>query len=201
MAKGRTPSSKPLAATLIVIGIALVGGLAAFVRYSGADRVPENLRNPNPRGEASTERTEATPAPRVEVIVFSPEFVGEELRFKSAKRPVPKGTDPHVFAVDEYLAGLSFVPKTARVKQFAVKDGAATLDLDPSIQAGYGSDDEIVVVGGMLTALGQFPDVKTVLFLVDGQPLDSLGNIDLTTPRPVRRPGATPERTSPNAGE
>jgi spore germination protein GerM len=79
------------------------------------------------------------------------------------------------------------VPKDANVKTVTVKEGIATIDFNEKIYAGYGTEDEQIIVRGLLRVMAQFPEVKSVLFTTEGQPLDSLGAIDLSSPQPVEK--------------
>jgi hypothetical protein len=93
-----------------------------------------------------------------------------------------------VFAVNEFLTQAAFLPKGARLVSARVHDGLAELDFSPEVAKTYGTDDERTLVNGILTAVGQFPEIKSATFLSGGKPIDSLGNIDLSEPQPVQRP-------------
>jgi len=104
----------------------------------------------------------------------------------TAARPA-SADDPMVFAVNNYLDKLPMVKKEARARKCTVSNGIANLDFTPEFETTYGTEDEQTILKGLLTVMAQFPDVKQVKFTVGGRTLDSLGNVDLTTPQDVMK--------------
>ncbi|MBX7132795.1 MAG: GerMN domain-containing protein [Fimbriimonadaceae bacterium] len=162
----------------------LVAALAAYVRFSPAREVPPDMRRPS---TASQDGTKA-PATPTKVIVFTPHFQDNDLKFDEIEETLPQGEDKVLFAVNGYLSKLDFLPKGATLKTAKVIDGLAELDFDETFNTTYGTDDERTIVNGILTAVGQFPEIRSVRFLAGGKPIESLGNIELTDPQPVLRP-------------
>ena len=88
-------------------------------------------------------------------------------------------TDP----VEENLTRI--FPSNAEVTSVTVADELATVDFDGSILKGFvgGSTGEEFLVGSIVNTLTNFPEVKRVKFLVDGQEIETLsGHMDLSTP-------------------
>lgn len=162
----------------------LVGGLAAYVRFSPAREVPPDMRRP-PTASQGDNKTPATPT---KVIVLTPQFQDNELRFDQKEEQLPPGEDKIAFAVKGFLGHLNFLPAGADLKSVKVTDGLAELDFGAPFNTSYGTDDERTIVNGILTAVGQFPEIRSVRFLAGGKPIESLGNIELTDPQPVLRP-------------
>ena len=159
---------------LLVCGVIAVG-VAAYVKLAPADVVPREV----------VEKEQQTGGERVQVL--TPYYANDELRFRAEPMDVPPNVDPKVFALNTYLRTVTFVPEDAVVKTVAVSNGVATADFNSAFYTSYGTADEATVVNGILAVLGQFPDVSSVLFKVDGEPIDSLGNLELTDPLPVIR--------------
>jgi spore germination protein GerM len=105
-----------------------------------------------------------------------------------------------VFLVNEYLNQLharGLGDKSARVIGIDVRNGTAFLAFNPAFEQTYGTSDEGIVLNGILRTLSQFPEIEKVQFEIDGKPMDTLGNIDLSQPQIVTGPGVAPVSTSP----
>lgn len=64
-----------------------------------------------------------------------------------------------------------------------IADGRVIIDADSSNQYNLGSTGEMMAIKAMTQTLFQFPEVKEVLFLVDGQTAESLmGHVDISQP-------------------
>lgn len=166
-------------------GVIAFGGFAAYAKFSPANRVPEaQLRKDrNPAAEPSEPRIQSA-----DVTLLKPVYNGDDLTFESSKGKAPSGEDSRVFAVNEYLKKLPQVPAGSRLLSCQVADAVATLDFSPEFETTYATEDERTVLEGILTVMGQFDGIDAVRFTVAGKTLETLGNVDLTTPQPVLRP-------------
>lgn len=165
-------SKAPL--VVAVFCMAAVGGLAAYMMNSPARTVPQ------------AQHRDRVEAPKKDIKVYTPSYSDDgDLKMSHKTEPVAQNQDPHVEAVNRYLAQLKMVPKEARAVKCQISGGIATVDFSPPFETTYGTEDEQTVLKGVLTAMGQFPEVKQVRFTVAGRTLDSLGNVDLTTPQDV----------------
>jgi hypothetical protein len=182
--RGGSTTTARFAWTVFVIAIAVVGFGWAYVVLT-----PSNLK-PRSQDERANAQNEQPKAPTTDVQVLKPRYVEDDLKFESETKAPPKSVDRKVYAVNSYLEGVAAVSSKARCKFCDVKDGLARLDFTTEFDQTYGSDDERTIVEGILTTMGQFEDVDTVQFLVNGQPLETLGNIDLTETQRVIRPTA-----------
>jgi spore germination protein GerM len=114
-------------------------------------------------------------------------MVGDDLKFDEAKEAIPPKQNGMVFAVNQFLSGLDAVPKSARLLSAEVKGGIAELNFNEALVAGYGTEDEMIIVEGILRTMAQFEGVDAVQFQVNKAALDTLGGIDLSTPQKVIR--------------
>lgn len=115
----------------------------------------------------------------------------------TAERRVPKTTAVARAAMDalcygvtasEANAGLSTaVPSGTNVRSLDVKNGVATVDLTSRFAAGGGSLSMQARVAQVVYTLTQFPTVKSVKFMMNGAPLETLGGEGLMLDTPQRR--------------
>lgn len=181
----KTKSTFPIW-VLLCIGVFGLGALAAYVKYSGAATVlPEDrLRVAGPQGKSAEQPKSVT--------VLKPHYEDDKLLFNKEEHPVPEGVNAMVFSVNQFLEKSQVAPKDARAVSCSVKDGVATIEFSKAFDRTYGTEDEHTLLDGILTTMGQFGEVESVQFDVEGQPLETLGNVDLTTPQPVMRPASHP---------
>ncbi len=119
--------------------------------------------------------------------------------FATADIKFPPGVDHRVYLVNDFLGqlyGKGLGNPDAKAIGIDVRDGTAYLDFNRAFDQSTGTMDEGTILNGILLALGQYTDIDQVQFEVEGKPMESLGNIDLTVPQPVLRPGQAPVSTS-----
>lgn len=180
-----TKNSASKKAPIFVLGLATAcfGALAWYI----TSRPVTPMTNTEPVVTTKVPADEEEARKGGEVTTLTPTYTGGQFGTKPDTKEPPKGQDPMVFALNDYLDKVPAVPKDADVKTVTVKEGIATIDFNEKIYAGYGAEDEQIIVRGLLRVMAQFPEVKSVLFTTDGQPLDSLGAIDLSSPQPVEK--------------
>lgn len=177
--KSRPVRLLPLFA-IAVCGGALFAGTALYVKQAPAVE-------PKPPAEALDHRAPKQQAPKtVEVLEPSYNKAGD-LVLEPRVTPVPPGTDGMVLAINAYLRKIPAVPAKAVVRSVRLEGRTAVLDFSPEFNAGYGTEDERSVVEGIVSTMGQFPNVDKVKFLIDGADTPGIGNIDLSEPQPVKR--------------
>ncbi len=188
-----TPATTRFVWALLMVAVVALGAMAGYVVLT-----PSPVKRGDNEAPLPVEKTAKQTEREVEVL--TPRFVGRELRFEARSQTPPQGEDARVFAVNAFLDRVAAAPRQARATSCAVKDGLATVNFTAEFDQTYGTDDEQVIVNGVLTALGQFPDIQTALFQVEGRPLETLGNIDLTEAQAVIRPTAehVTRRSAPN---
>ncbi len=164
----------PLVPVLLVCFV-IGAGIVAYIKLAPADTVVREVQNEQQTGGEG-------------VHLLTPYYTDDnELKFRSEPVEVPKDVDPHVFVINRYLRTVTFVPKDAELKTCTIENGTATLDFNSAFFTSYGTADESTVINGILVAMGQFKEVSYVRIIVDGKPIDTLGNLELTDPLPVTR--------------
>ncbi len=181
MAKGMKRNG--LAVGLIAVGAITLAALGFFASTPDARRVPQEQH----RSSQDPLTVDVVPdREREEVTTLKPRVNDTDLEFDASKVVPPAGVDPKVFVVNEYLKHIQAAPG-ARANSVTVANGIATVDFNRELQAGMSSMDEGTIVNGVLAALGTFKEIEAVQFTVEGEPIESLGHIDLTEPQPVIR--------------
>jgi germination protein M len=88
----------------------------------------------------------------------------------------------------EQAAGLgTAIPAGTRLLELSIDAGAATVDLSQEFGSGGGSLSMTSRVAEVVYTLTKFPTVRSVRFLVEGQPVDALGGEGLVLSEPQRR--------------
>ena len=127
----------------------------------------------------------------IRVKVYYPDDSGMRLVAVEREIFVDDKTDKYTAAVKALLdepkeKNLTRIfPKNASIRSVTVADGLATVDLDGSITKGFvgGSTGEEFLIGSVVDTLTNFPEVRRVKFLVDGQEIETLsGHMDLSAP-------------------
>ncbi len=89
-------------------------------------------------------------------------------------------------ALNSALSSMSNIPSGARVNGVNLAGGLATVDFTPEIQKGYGSAEEAELINKLLGELAAYDQIQKATFSVNGQPLESLGHLELLEPVDVR---------------
>lgn len=164
----------------IIAGVLGVGGLAFYVKASGADKVSGEDRRP--------EATATLPGPAAsnqKVHVVQPHSDGMNLSYTTSEKEAPNSEDPKVYAVNEYLHQIPAVDPKAHVLAITVKDRIANLSMSKEFGLSYGSEDEKLILDGLATTLGAIDGIDKFTLSADGQRIESLGHADLSDPMPV----------------
>ena len=136
------------------------------------------------------DKTVSAAKTQTEITVYFPDANAEKLI--AAKRQITDSSDKYAQAVNALIAGpaneaegIGIMPKGVKVLNVTVKDATATVDFSKEFQTNFtgGSTGEIMLVGSIVDTLTEFPEIKSVRFTLEGQPLDILGgHLDLTEP-------------------
>lgn len=172
-----------LAIGLIAAGTITLAGLGMFASNPNARSVPKDQQKVVQQDPINVDVVPDNE--RDQVTTLDPKMEGDDLKFDQSQSTPPAGMDPKVYAVNQYLSKLEAVNKDAKATSVTVENGVATIDFNAEFQSGFGSMDEKTVVEGILAVMGFFPEVQAVKFVVAGQPIESLGHIDLTEAQPV----------------
>jgi len=109
--------------------------------------------------------------------------------FGKIKVEIPRGQDARTFLVNAYLNDLhskGLGNKDAKLLGVSVVNGVAYLDFNQAFSETYGTDDEGTVLNGINGTLAQFPEIKKAQYRINGQNMDTLGNVPLNEPQDVR---------------
>ena len=125
---------------------------------------------------------------RQAITVYEAFLDGDTTKFRSTVVTPPAGVDAKVFAVNEVLGKLKFVPASARAKSVTVSKGIAHVDFPESIMAGYASMEEGLLVNSIAATLGSFGDIQGFQVMINGETIETLGHLDLSSPQKVQKP-------------
>jgi len=82
------------------------------------------------------------------------------------------------------VEAVQVIPDGTRLLDINIKpDGLCIVDLSSEVRGVLNKDQERLMVYGVANTLGQFPSVKSVSFMIDGQKVDSIGGyMNLSAP-------------------
>ena len=136
---------------------------------------------------ARHEKTEQS----MNVKVYYPDDSGMKLIEDEREIIIDDSVDKYTAAVETLLEEpeeenlTTIFPKNAGFRKVTVEGDLAIVDIDGSITKSFvgGSTGEEFLVGSVVNTLTNFPEVKRVKFLVNGQEIETLsGHMDLSMP-------------------
>ena len=209
MSKGN--GSKPAMVLLLFCALG-VGALAWYVKADPkAAHVTKLARNTDDFGDDAPEVTvhthrharpaddgDTAPETKSSEQIRLPEIKGEDVSLQSDKVDVPDGEDSKKFLAERVVKDLSLSNVT--VHGVDVRNGVAVINFGGDIDAGMGSEQEGNFLKELQTGFGQFSQIKRIEIDKEGEPLESLGHIDLTDPIPVTRPGESESGSEQGSG-
>lgn len=148
---------------------------------------PETPDKPTETPPPPDEKTEKS----INVKVYYPDDSGMRLVEVEREIIVDDKTDKYTAAIETLMEEpaeenlTTIFPKNAAIRSVTVEDGMATVDFDEGITKNFvgGSTGEEFLIGSIVDTLTNFPEVKRVKFLVDGNEIETLsGHMDLSTP-------------------
>ena len=80
---------------------------------------------------------------------------------------------------------VAIFPKNAKLRKVTVENGVAKADFDQSLVKNFsgGSTGEEMLVGSIVDTLTEFPEVKSVQILINGQAVETIaGHMDTSVP-------------------
>jgi len=125
-AMSETKNSASKKAPILVLGLAAAcfGALAWYI--TSRPVTPITHTDPVVTNNVPTDEEDAPKGG--EVTTLTPTYTGGEFGTKPGTKETPKGEDPMVFALNDYLDKVPAVPKEADVLSVSVKEGIATVD-------------------------------------------------------------------------
>lgn len=148
---------------------------------------PDKTIKPTANQPAKNEKTELS----MNVKVYYPDDSGMRLVEVEREIIVDESVDKYTAALEVLMEEpdeenlTRIFPKTAGIRSVKIKDGLATVDFDGSILKKFvgGSTGEEFLIGSIVNTLTNFPEIKRVKFLVDGEEIETLsGHMDLSMP-------------------
>lgn len=159
------------------------------------DPKPETEHKPTAEPSDPPEKSSPVPNERIEqsmhVKVYYPDDSGMRLVEVEREILVDDTTDKYTAAVEALLdepedENLTRIfPKNAEIRSVRVSEELATVDFGGSITKNFvgGSTGEEFLIGSVVNTLTNFPEIRRVKFLVDGQDIETLsGHMDLSSP-------------------
>ncbi|MBL8048164.1 MAG: GerMN domain-containing protein [Chthonomonas sp.] len=174
---------------LIGVAAAVVGGLAAYAKMQG-NRVPEaemrseRLPQHQPVDKRQPPQTKVEKA-KDEVEIVRVDYQSEDYKVERDKRKLEAGQSPYLVAVNASLAHVTAVPAGAVATSAKLDGSVLKLDFATPFRKTYGTAEEGEILNTITEALKQFGEVKSVLITEGGQPIESLGSVELTEPLEV----------------
>lgn len=163
--------------------------LAALLMAAGCDTdVPEDGKTPKKKPPVQTEQSKAAQPQETQMKVY---FANEDGTKLVAKTQPKQTGDKYVAAVNALIAGtdaqdaVSMIPKGTKLRAVTVKNGVAYVDFSKDLvkRFGGGSAGEIMLVGSIVNTLTEFPEVKAVQILVEGEKVETIaGHMDTSEP-------------------
>ena len=177
----------------MLLTLLLAVGCGADDKSKGADTSTADKPAATDKKDAGTKNGAAKQAEKIGIKVYYPDDNG--MKLVAETRTVETTQDgKYKVAMESLLSGtkakgvVTIIPKKAKLKSVAVKDGIATVDFNEDLVKNFagGSTGEEMLVGSIVNTLTEFPEVKSVQILLEGKKVDSLaGHLD--TSKPLKR--------------
>lgn len=184
---------KSMLALFMLLMLLLAVGCGADDKSKGADTSTADKPAATDKKDAGTKNGAAKQAEKIGIKVYYPDDNG--MKLVAETRTVETTQDgKYKVAMESLLSGtkakgvVTIIPKKAKLKSVAVKDGIATVDFSEDLVKNFagGSTGEEMLVGSIVNTLTEFPEVKSVQILLEGKKVDSLaGHLD--TSKPLKR--------------
>lgn len=160
----------------IVVAVAVLAGIAYYVMNGPPKDV---LR----KGEIHVPANDSKGSDKIRITI--PDGSSGKLEWEEEVVKAT-GEDPVVEAVNRFLVESTIAPEARLVK--AIRDGKnLKLNFSGLFGRGYGTDNEGILLEGIMLAVKKNSDAETVEFFEDGSPAQGLGNLELEGPQPVPR--------------
>lgn len=164
----------------------IVGALSIFLTGCREEKEPETKpANESEIVEEIADSTETASEIESETTELTLYFADEQAMYLlPEKREVPKTETPAQAAIEELIKGpeevthVSTIPEGTKLNGINVEDETAYVDFSKEFKANYqlGSAAEIMTVYSIVNTLTEFPAIKKVKFLVNGEPFEIEGS-------------------------
>lgn len=176
---------KKSSAAVVVLALLVCIGLGAYIATRQQPPVPPPVPPSPPE-----------PAPPMKIVkIYQVTVVDNRAELEPVEVKVPGDKSIIEGAINQLIEheGSSQIgnpiPEGTRLLSLKVEKGIAKVDFSREFADNFagGSEAESLMVSSILTTLGQFPEVKKALIMVEGKPLETLGHLDLSEPMNVIR--------------
>ena len=194
-----TSRRRMVAAILATVSVALSGlalALLIMVLAAGCDKKGGPEKTPAASSSQQTENPAEAPAKahdskELTRQLYYPNEDGTRLQAVSRKVTLGKNLDKYTAALQSLMTGpkekglVAIFPKNAKLRKVTVENGVAKADFDQSLVKNFsrGSTGEEMLVGSIVDTLTEFPEVKSVQILINGQAVETIaGHMDTSVP-------------------
>jgi spore germination protein GerM len=140
--------------------------------------------------ESTVEETESTNSISTEEITINVYYADANGEYLVGEARIVSGSSKYVDAITEMMKEpvdgslIKLIPETTRINSVIVSDGVAKVDLSKNFVGDRFVSDvvDILLVYSIVNTLTEFPDINSVEFLIDGEKLEVLGQLDLQEP-------------------
>lgn len=175
--------------SVIIPAVIIIAVCAGYLTYQYS--APQVKEHPTPEAPSQIEVEDHSSQAKVKV--YRVVVKDNTAILRAVEKTVPEGKDPKEIALRQLIEqgngkdSSNPIPEGTRLLDMKVKDGLAVVNLSREFRDNFqgGSEAEGLAIGAILRTLGQFPDIKRVRLLVEEEPLDTLGHLDLSGPLDV----------------
>ena len=174
-----------------IAAVLAAAAMLALAAGCGDEQKPAQADSPAQTAQTKDTEKPAQEKPKeMQVNVYYPRNDGTGLIAVSRKVNTEKD-DKYTAAMKSLLTGTkekgqtNVIPKKAKLRSVTVKDGVASVDFSKELEQNFsgGSTGEEMLIGSIVNALTDFPEVQKVQILIEGASVETLsGHMDLSEP-------------------
>jgi len=186
-------SKRWLAACLMALTLLVTAGCDQGQGTGNSSASSGTVTKVQEKQEPQAEKKEEKKAQPQEfsINVYYPNADGTKLIAVKRKVKSTAAEDKYTAAVKSLMQGTkeksqtSIIPKQAKLRSVKVEGGVARVDFSRDLVKHFvgGSTGEEMLVGSIVNTLTEFPEVKQVQILIEGNSVETIaGHMDLSTP-------------------
>ncbi len=186
-------SKRWLAACLMALTLLVTAGCDQGQGTGNSSASSGTVTKVQEKQEPQAEKKEEKKAQPQEfsINVYYPNADGTKLIAVKRKVKSTAAEDKYTAAVKSLMQGTkeksqtSIIPKQAKLRSVKVEGGVARVDFSQDLVKHFvgGSTGEEMLVGSIVNTLTEFPEVKQVQILIEGNSVETIaGHMDLSTP-------------------
>jgi spore germination protein GerM len=169
---------------LILISLITLSLFASGCREKAARESKIEPQKVKSQEETTTSQKETKKEMEITIYFGDKEaqFLVPEIRSIPATQAVAKSALEELIKGPESKDKISLIPEGTKVLSISIQNGVAEVNLSKEFKEKYplGSASENILIYSIVNTLTEFPSIKKVHFLVEGEPLEVIGsNYDL----------------------